>query len=102
MGVRSSIKEVYDKYKTYGRSAIYVDDETQPIDKEKTFKLSVSSRFRKNLLHQRILDVLEETLAEFRHLGAYEIVELLTSQVLHGIEFIDDYYLTESVTYVVK
>jgi uncharacterized phage-associated protein len=109
------IKEVYDKYKIYGRNAINVEDDTQPIDKEKLFKLSVSSRFMKTPLHQMILDVLEETLTEFGHLDAFQLVDITHVQggpwdriYRHGLgrdekiphSLIEDYCITESVTYV--
>ncbi|WHZ03416.1 hypothetical protein QNH48_01575 [Neobacillus sp. YX16] len=97
----------------FGRSAINGEDDTKPIDKEKPFKLSVSSRFMKTPLHQKIVDVIEETVAEFGHLGAFELVDITHVQggpwdrtYRRGsgrdgkipYSLIEDYCLTESVT----
>lgn len=70
------IKEVYDKYRVYGRQEIYFEDDSELIFKEKTFKLSVFSRFMKTPLHQMVVEVLEETIQMYGHMDAFELVEL--------------------------
>ncbi|WP_430488927.1 Panacea domain-containing protein [Rossellomorea marisflavi] len=76
------IKEVYDKYKGYGRQILDHEDDHYMIDKEKPFILSVSSRFSKTPVHHQIVEVLGDVINEFGHLDAYELVDI--THVEHG------------------
>lgn len=71
------VEEVYQKYKSYGRSSMTDrEDDKTPIMKGESFKLSVYSRWKKTPIYGRILDSLEETLKEFGDYTANELVEL--------------------------
>lgn len=71
------IREVYDKYKHYGRSNIeYKEDDTNMIIKEEPFKLSVYSRFKKTPVYSRILAALDKTLQQYGEKSANELVNI--------------------------
>jgi uncharacterized phage-associated protein len=70
------IKEVYDKYKVYGRQILDHEDDYFTIDKERPFILSVSSRFSKTPIHHQIVDVLSDVIGEYGHLDAYTLVDI--------------------------
>ncbi|MGI8352011.1 Panacea domain-containing protein [Niallia circulans] len=70
------IREVYDKYKVYGKQQIDREDDSQTIDKETAFKLSVFSRFMKTPQHQEVIETLDETISKFGDLDAFELVEI--------------------------
>lgn len=74
------VREVYDKYKIYGRSNIdYVEDDTEIIIKEESFKLSVYSRFKKTPTYQKILPILDKTLKMFGDKSANTLVGITHS-----------------------
>ncbi|MBD7966272.1 Panacea domain-containing protein [Fictibacillus norfolkensis] len=70
------IKEVYDKYKSYGKEEIFFEDDSETIYKEKSFKLSVFSKFMKTPYHQKVVEVLNETVLEYGHFNAYTLVDI--------------------------
>lgn len=71
------VREVYDAYKSYGRSNIHSkEDDITLIMKERDFKLSVYSRFKKTSIHGNVLETLEETLNEYGDKSATELVNL--------------------------
>jgi uncharacterized phage-associated protein len=70
------VKEVYDKYKIYGREVISGEDDTEVILKEEPFKLSVYSRFMKTPIHKRVVEVVDETIAQYGSLPASTLVEI--------------------------
>ncbi|MGD6873000.1 Panacea domain-containing protein [Sutcliffiella horikoshii] len=70
------IKEVYEKYKIYGREILEQEDDNIQIDKEKSFILSVSSRFTKTPMHHKVVDVLKEVIEEYGELDAFTLVEI--------------------------
>src|SRR5690625_1004935 len=71
------IREVYDEYKSYGRSSIeYSEDDSTPIVKEEPFKLSVYSRFKKTPIYGKILESLDRTLIDYGSKSASELVDI--------------------------
>ncbi|MBU8583010.1 DUF4065 domain-containing protein [Bacillus paralicheniformis] len=72
------VREVYDKYKEYGRQEITLnkEDDSEDILKGDPFKMSVHSKFKKTDFHKKIEDVVTETLEEFGHLYASQLVDI--------------------------
>ncbi|MDQ0353032.1 putative phage-associated protein [Alkalibacillus filiformis] len=72
------IEEVYDTYKKYGGSSIMdqLEDDTTPINQDDEFKLSVYSRFMQTSSFGKYLDVLDETLTEYKKYKAWDLVHL--------------------------
>lgn len=74
------IKEVYDKYKVYGREVLEFEDDDVPIDKEESFILSVSSRFSKTKMHQEVVNILSEVIEEYGGFDAFTLVDITHSE----------------------
>lgn len=70
------IKEVYDKYKVYGRQVLEHEDDDTTINKDSSFILSVSSRFSKTPKHRKIVKTLNDVIAEFGEMDAFTLVDI--------------------------
>ncbi|MCM3324225.1 Panacea domain-containing protein [Cytobacillus kochii] len=70
------IKELYEKYKIYGRDEIEQEDNDYLILKDKPFKLSVFSKFTKTPIDYKIVETLEETIKEYGEYSAFSLVDL--------------------------